>query len=115
MGFPRAGLAVAIGTRALELEAAVGLLKRAAASLLRVAFLVGVGTGGWLRAFARDAAVGVNIPEDVLVREVDDGVVVGVLAVTAGVVVLLGVFGRLGVDTAGLDVDLGGFVVGVLD
>jgi hypothetical protein len=56
---------VGAGVRALDRDAAVGLLSRSATPLERVAFLAGVGTGGWaLRAFARDAAVGANSPDD---------------------------------------------------
>lgn len=67
------------------------MLRRSAAPLLNVAFLIGVGTAGTaLRAFARDAAVGANKPdpaEGVFGREVP--------------AVKPGVFGRdiwLGVD-----------------
>lgn len=58
--------------RTFEMEAAVGLLRRSAALVLKVAFLIGVGTAGAaaFRAFARDAAVGANRPEGVLGREV---------------------------------------------
>ena len=48
---------------ALEREAAVGLLSRSIASLLKVVFFTGRGgIGGALRAFASDAAVGANKP-----------------------------------------------------
>jgi len=46
-------------------EAAVGLLNRSTASVLSVAFLTAVGTGGGgLRDFASEAAVGANKPDD---------------------------------------------------
>lgn len=51
--------------RALDNDAAVGLLSLSAASLLRVTFLTGGGGGGGaLRDRARDAAVGAKRPED---------------------------------------------------
>jgi len=46
-------------------EAAVGLLKRSTASVLRAGFFTAVGTGGGgLRDLASDAAVGANRPDD---------------------------------------------------
>lgn len=49
----------------MDSDAAVGLLSLSAASLLRVAFLMGGGGGGGaLRERASDAAVGANRPED---------------------------------------------------
>lgn len=61
-----AGLgAVTTGVRALDNDAAVGLLSLSAASLLRVTFLTGGGGGGGaLRERASDAAVGANRPKD---------------------------------------------------
>jgi len=51
--------------RALDNDAAVGLLSLSAASLLRVIFLTGGGGGGGaLRERASDAAVGANRPEE---------------------------------------------------
>lgn len=72
---PFAGLAgTGAGERALDIEAAVGLLRRSAALLLKVTFFVGVGSCGWaFRALASDAAVGADKPEGVFGR-LDDGV-----------------------------------------
>ena len=71
------GDAAMAGGRALDKEAAVGLLSRSMELLLRVDFLVGVGAGsGALRDRARDAAVGAKRPED----GVFDRLEVGVLA-----------------------------------
>lgn len=51
--------------RALDNEAAVGLLSLSAASLLKVTFFTGGGGGGGaLRERASDAAVGAKRPED---------------------------------------------------
>lgn len=88
-----------VGLRTFEIDAAVGLLNRSAALLLRVAFLTGVGNGGAaLRDLAKDAAVGANKPDEgVLGRGV---VFDGVLGRT---LVAEGVLGRLGVA---LDDDL---------
>lgn len=81
--------------RALDKEAAVGLLSLSVAALLSVTFRVGAGGwGGPVRALARDAAVGANKPED------------GVLGLLAGVLELgvLGLFacmaGVLGLPAA---------------
>jgi hypothetical protein len=64
------------GLRAFDIDAAVGLLSRSAAPLLKVTFFVGA--GGWgsaFRARARDAAVGANRPDGVFGRIVElDGV-----------------------------------------
>lgn len=55
----------AVGARALDSDAAVGLLSLSAASLLRVTFLTGGGGGGGaLRERASDEAVGANKPKD---------------------------------------------------
>lgn len=85
------------GLRTLEIDAAVGLLRRSADVLLSVGFLIGVGSGGAaLRALARDAAVGANNPdpeEGVFGRDVLAGVDPGVF----GRAIELGVFARLGV------------------
>jgi hypothetical protein len=71
------GDAAMAGGRALDKEAAVGLLSRSMELLLKVDFLVGVGTGsGALRDRARDAAVGAKSPVD----GVFDRLEVGVLA-----------------------------------
>jgi len=76
---------------ALEREAAVGLLSRSIASLLRVVFFTGRGgIGGVLRALASDAAVGANKP---LEREgvgvlVPDSVRAGVLGVVGALEVV---------------------------
>lgn len=60
-----AGLGTGAGVRALDNDAAVGLLSLSAASLLKVIFLTGGGGGGGaLRERASDAAVGANRPED---------------------------------------------------
>lgn len=119
---PRAGEPVVLppleegagaGSRTLEIDAAVGLLKRSAALLLSVAFLTGVGTGGCaLRARARDAAVGANRPvEGVFGRDALAGVPPGVFG-RKGVE---GVFARLGVETVALLVDLLSLGVEVVD
>jgi hypothetical protein len=78
------------------MDAAVGLLKRSAALLLKVALLTGVGTGGaGLRPLARDAAVGANKPDEGVFER---GVVPdGVFERALGVDVAEGVLGRLGV------------------
>lgn len=66
------------GERALDKEAAVGLLRRSATLLLNVDFLAGGGTSGaLLRDRARDAAVGAYSPEDGVFGRVTG---VGVLA-----------------------------------
>jgi hypothetical protein len=63
----------------LESEAAVGLLRRSIASVLRVDFFTGGGGGGAFRAFASEAAVGANKPlEGVFERGVKVGVLVPV-------------------------------------
>lgn len=102
---PRTGVdAAEVGVRALFNDAAVGLLKRSAALLLSVGFLIGIGSCGCaFRALARDAAVGAKRPEGVFGR-----VVLGVLG---RVVVALGrgVLERDGV--LGTDLGIGGFRV----
>jgi hypothetical protein len=91
-----AGLAGAFVERASD--AAVGLLRRSAELLLRVTFLVGVGScGAALRDLAREAAVGANKPDGVLGRALE-----GVL----GRVVDEGVFVRDGVEGNALGPDL---------
>lgn len=90
-------LAAGTGSRTLELDAAVGLLKRSAALLLNVTFLTGVGTGGCaLRARARDAAVGAKRLV-VFGRDVLAGVPPGVFGRE-----VVGVFVRLGVEVVDL-------------
>lgn len=81
---PLAGGGAELGVRALDNEAAVGLLRRSATALLNVVFFVGVGGGGTaVLAFAKDAAVGAKRPDGVfgriaevgdLVRDVELGV-----------------------------------------
>jgi hypothetical protein len=69
----------------LDKEAAVGLLRRSAAALLALLFLVeGGGCEGALRDLAKEAAVGANRLEGVLGRDTE-----------------LGVFGREGVLARG--------------
>lgn len=66
---------IGIGERALDRDAAVGLLSLSAALALSVAFLTGVGfASGALRALASDAAVGANRWDGVLGRDVVEGV-----------------------------------------
>jgi hypothetical protein len=75
--------------RALDNDAAVGLLSLSAASLLRVTFLTGGGGGGGaLRERARDAAVGAKRPED------------GVFGLATGWFCAADDLGREGVDGA---------------
>lgn len=101
---PRAGVDTfaagdTVGRRTFEIDAAVGLLKRSAALLLRVAFLTGVGTGGAaFRALARDAAVGANKPDEGVFER--GGTPDGVFERELGVEADEGVLGRLGVDLA---------------
>jgi len=60
------------GVRAFDIDAAVGLLRRSAALLLKVAFFVGAGgCGSAFRALAREAAVGANRPDGVFERTVE--------------------------------------------
>jgi len=78
------------------MDAAVGLLRRSAALLLRVAFFTGGGAGGRaLRERARDAAVGANRPEE------------GVFGRDTLFGRAAGVFGREGVMGVDLGIDLG--------
>lgn len=97
------------GTRALESDAAVGLLSRSAAALLNVAFFVGVLGGGAFRALAKEAAVGAKSPEEGVLGRVEVGVFARVEGV--GVVrlgrdgVLAGVVGVLFVMTGRLPVE----------
>lgn len=93
---------IGIGERALDREAAVGLLSLSAALALRVAFLTGVGfASGALRALASDAAVGANKWDGVLGRDVVEGVLglVGVWTFEGPKLAREGVFGREGVLT----------------
>jgi hypothetical protein len=99
----RIGLAAGAGVRAFDMDAAVGLLKRSAELLLKVAFFTGGGAGGRaLRERARDAAVGANKPVE------------GVFGRDTLVARMAGVFGREGV-LAGVDlgVDLGADLEGL--
>lgn len=94
--------AAATGARALDKDAAVGLLSRSAAAALKTTFLVGVGICGWaLRERAREAAVGAKRP------------VAGVLGRWLGLVVVVAFEGVLGLDGVLFDgpADLDGVLV----
>ena len=91
-----------VGVRALDREAAVGLLSRSATALLNVVFFVGVGgKGGAFLDFAKDAAVGANRPEGVFGRLAVVGAGTGDLALVAEAGAREGVFERKGVVGVG--------------
>lgn len=95
-GLPRDG-GVAVTGRALERDAAVGLLSLSAEELLKDAFFTGVGVVGVFRIRASDAAVGAKRPVEGVFGRLEVGVFERAGLATARLA-REGVLGREGVE-----------------